>query len=191
MCASCGCSRSRWHKYAKLAIIINNFAPRWTKQMKTTILLAFCFATVYSQTFPYLSFMGNTLPNHAYVDINLLGSSDDEGIQCYTDLYTCCSSTQGSHRGDWYFPNKSRVLFIKDIYRQRQRGRVVLERRNNVTSPSGIYRCDISTTSSVHNSDNTSSTDSVFVGIYGKGGNYVYRIAQCHAKHRFVCLSFL
>ena len=99
--------------------------------------------------------MGDILPNHAYVDFNLLGGSDDEGVECYTDLSTCCSATQGLHRGDWYFPNQSKVFFTGDIYRQRQNGRVVIERRNNVTSPSGIYRCDIST-NSVHDSENPS-----------------------------------
>ena len=26
-------------------------------------------------------------------------------VQCHSDLSTCCSGSQGYHRGDWYFPD--------------------------------------------------------------------------------------
>ena len=53
------------------------------------------------QRFPHVSFRGQTLDNHAYVDISEVG--DDyysNSVQCHTDLSTCCSSLQGAHRGD-------------------------------------------------------------------------------------------
>ena len=31
-------------------------------------------------------------------------SSDGEGVQCHTDLTTCCTGHQGMDRGDWYAP---------------------------------------------------------------------------------------
>ena len=58
---------------------------------------------VHSQTeYPYVSFMGETLPNHAYVDLSLVGSdgSGSDSVQCHTDLTTCCTGSQGSDRGD-------------------------------------------------------------------------------------------
>ena len=79
-------------------------------------LLAFllnflCFLVeVHSQTVPYISFMGVNLPNHAYVDLTLMGvDNSDPGntVRCHTDLSTCCTINQGIHRGDWYFPNGS------------------------------------------------------------------------------------
>ena len=142
-------------------------------------LLAFllnflCFLVeVHSQTeYPYVSFMGEILPNHAYVDLTAMGvDTSDPGntVRCHTDLNTCCTGFQGVHRGDWYFPNSS-VLDGGggggDIYKRRDAQVVHLRRRNNATSPSGIYRCDIET-NAVHGDDvNTITGKTVYVGLY-------------------------
>ena len=90
--------------------------------MKTTctllLLLALLWSLVevHSQTeFPYVSFMGETLPNHSYVDLTLVGNPDlnpdDHSVQCHTDLFTCCSGADGQHRGDWYFPDGTQLPF--------------------------------------------------------------------------------
>ena len=60
------------------------------------------------------------------------------------DLSTCCSGNQGSHRGNWYFPDGARLWFTSvNIYQNREPQRVDLRRRNDANSPVGIYRCDI------------------------------------------------
>ena len=87
------------------------------------------WSLVYCQTFPYVSFMSQTLANHSYVDISLVGRSDfagGEGVQCITDLTTCCTSTVGPHRGDWYFPDGTRLPFPGggDIFEARETQRV-------------------------------------------------------------------
>ena len=71
-------------------------------------LMLFCWSVgeVYCQTFPHVSFMGQTLANHSYV--NLSGS---DGVQCRTDLYKCCRGHDGPHRGDLYFPDGDRLPF--------------------------------------------------------------------------------
>ena len=141
--------------------------------------LLWSLVEVHSQTFPRLSFMGQTLANNSYVDISLVGRPDvdgGEGVQCITDLSTCCSGGQGSHRGDWYFPDGNRVIFASDsgdIYETREAQRVDIRRRNNGNSPTGIYRCDISTIA-VHDTD-TSVRDTVYVGLYtASGGKFNY-----------------
>ena len=127
-----------------------------------------------SQTAPYVSFMSQTLASHSYVDLSLVGDdlSGSDSVQCHTDLSTCCTMTQGSHRGDWYFPNGDRLQFSPDggdIFEERVARRVDLRRRNSATSPVGIYRCDISTLA-VHD-DDTSVRATVYVGLYtGSGG---------------------
>ena len=105
------------------------------------------------QTFPYISFMDQTLANHSYVDLNLVGDddSDSDSVQCHTDLTTCCSSDQGSDRGDWYFPNGTRLPFSHRsdypyAFEHRGNQSVDIRHRNRITPPSGIYRCDIETT---------------------------------------------
>ena len=116
-----------------------------------------------------VSFRGETLPNHGYVDLSLVGDAEDGGdsVQCHTDLTTCCSENQGSHRGDWYFPDGERLQFSNrpvDIYESRLAQRVDLRRRNDALSPSGIYHCEIPV------DDDNSVRETVYVGIYGSGG---------------------
>ena len=129
---------------------------------------------VHSQTeYPYVSFMGETLPNHAYVDLSLVGSSGSDSVQCHTDLRTCCHSNQGVHRGDWIPPDGEQNLPFAnnasaDIYEVRGYKRVDLRSRNNADMPSGIYHCDIA----VHDDDNITVRESVYVGLYASGGMY-------------------
>ena len=141
-------------------------------------LLLWSLVEVHSQTFPYISFMSQPpLANNSYVNISLVGNVDsgsDSGIdsvQCITDLSTCCNSTQGSHRGDWYFPDGDRLPFNGgvDIYEARVAQRVDLRRNTNANSPTGIYRCEIPT-GTVHDDDDTSVRDTVYVGLYTATG---------------------
>ena len=77
------------------------------KEMTVALLFLLgllCWPLVNSQTFPYVSFMGQTLANHSYVNLSLVGSdssdrndyySDSNSVQCHTDLTTCCSGREG------------------------------------------------------------------------------------------------
>ena len=125
------------------------------------------------QTFPYVSFMGQTLANHSYVDLSTVGSASSGGdsVLCHTDLSTCCSGRQGSHRGDWYFPDVTRLPFSWGMYEACGAQRVSL-RRTTATGPTGIYRCDIPTYA-VHDDTGISVRDTVYVGLYvGRGGKH-------------------
>ena len=125
------------------------------------------------QTFPYVSFMGNTVPNHGYVDLGQVGEytsgNDNNTVQCITDLSTCCTNTEGGHRGDWYFPDGTRLPFFGDIFEGRGPERADIRRRNNANSPVGIYRCDIPT-NAVHDVNDNLVRDTVYVGLYTASG---------------------
>ena len=144
------------------------------------VVLLWSLVEVHSQTAPYVSFMGENLPNHAYVDLTLVGTDgSDPGniVRCITDLGSCCGSNQGAHRGDWYFPNGSILENSSlggDISRTRGDMRVNLRRRNNAMSPSGIYRCDIPT-DAVHDDSDLSVRETVYVGLYASGGNILHK----------------
>ena len=148
-------------------------------------LLLWSLVEVHSQTeFPYVSFMGETLANHSYVNLTLVGdpilSADEHSVQCHTDLSTCCSGSQGQHRGDWYFPNGTRLPFPSlggggDIIEARGAQRVELRRRNNANSPSGIYRCDIPT-EAVTDENNFPVRETVYVGLYATGGIIIIQV---------------
>ena len=132
---------------------------------KVFIIISVCVYTLLAQTYPYVSFKGQTLAKHSYVDLSLVGSDDKGGnsVQCITNLSTCCSNEQGPHRGDWYFPNGTRLPLSGggDIYEGRGAQSVIMSRKNsNTGGPSGIYRCDIP----------TKDPHAVYAGLYLDGG---------------------
>ena len=153
-------------------------------EMTVAILLLLgllCWPLVNSQTFPYVSFMGQTLANHSYVNLSLVGddNSGSDSVQCHTDLNKCCSDTEGQHRGDWFFPDGSRLPFSGrgDIYENRGAQRVDLYHSNNPTSPVGIYRCDIPTRAAHHDTDR-SVRATVYVGLYTARGGMFHVLAM-------------
>ena len=80
--------------------------------MRSYPLLLLCLlwslVEVHSQTeYPYVSFIGGStiaLPNHAYVNLSLVGEVGSHSVKCHTDLSTCCAGSEGDHRGDWIPP---------------------------------------------------------------------------------------
>ena len=138
-----------------------------------SLTLLWCLVEVDSQnmrSYPNVTFMDETLANHSYVDFNLVGN---DTIQCHTDLSTCCSGPQGPHRGDWYFPNGTRLPFSGyDVPIGEGRGAQIVEIRTGIDTPPssipGIYRCDIPTVA-VHHVPDISVRDTVYVGLYSSG----------------------
>ena len=131
-----------------------------------SLILLWSLVEVHSQTFPYVSFKGQTLANHSYVDLSLVGplKTGSDSVQCHTDLTTCCSGSQGIHRGDWYFPNGDGLQFVYYIYQSRKNQRVDLCRLS-ATSPTGMYHCNIATVE-----PNQLTLKRVYVGLYAYGG---------------------
>ena len=132
------------------------------------IVLSLCCVEVYSQRFPFpYVYFGENLPNHSYVDLTLVGSAGDssKSVVCLTNLTTCCTSVQGSHRGHWYFPNRTRLRLDRygaSIFEVHGNKQVNLHRGNNVTSPSGVYRCDVP----IYITHQNPVRLSVYVGLY-------------------------
>ena len=126
--------------------------------------------------------MGQTLANHSYVNLSLVGYDDSgsDSVHCITDLERCCSSVQGWHRGDWCFPDGTRLWFSNgpgDIFQSRGSQRVALHLRNTAISPVGIYRCDIPT-DAVHSDTVNSVRDTVYVGLYTASGGMFHVLAM-------------
>ena len=143
--------------------------------------LLWCVVEVHSQTAPYLTFMGEILPNNSYVDLSLVGqggnATHDSGreIVCHTDLETCCNGSDG--HGDWTFSpsgfkhrettsDKNRRPFaIRRLHK-----RVRLEHVPSIsgTIPSGLYHCDIETVAV--SGEGGTGRERVYVGVYETGG---------------------
>ena len=89
-----------------------------------------------------VSFMGVNLPNHAYVDLTLVGDDiSDPGntVRSHSDLTSCCSGSDNFHRGDLYFPGGNALATAGgsgDIYKLRDDQVIHIHCRNNAMSPS-------------------------------------------------------
>ena len=175
LCHPSACANS----VAQLVVVV--MCNRSMMRIVSLLNLLWSLVEVHSQSFPYVSFMGQTsLANNSYVDISQVGRPDVSnygvvgvGVQCVTDLATCCTSAQGSHRGDWYFPDGTRLPFAAfnvDTFGTRVFQGVELRRNSGTNSPTvGIYRCDIPTLA-VHDDDDISVRDTVYVGLYTASG---------------------
>ena len=141
------------------------------------LCLLWSLVEVQSQTeYPYISFRGNNLSNHSYVDFDDVGPDrsgpNNNTVQCHTDLSSCCDTHQLSPRGDCFFPNGTRLPFFNesgDIKESLLTQVVHICRWYNANGPSGIYRCFIGT-NAVHDNSDPSVGEAVYVGLYGNGG---------------------
>ena len=98
------------------------------------VLCLLCVLEVDCQTIPRLSFGNdNVLPNHSYVDLGMVGTSFSDSVQCRTQ------------NGQWYFPDGGTLNGSGNIYQVEPGSgmRVDLRRKNNASSPTGMYFCDI------------------------------------------------
>ena len=77
-------------------------------------------------------------------------SDPGSSLSCVTnDVNThCCRSSDnpnGESRGEWYLPDRTRILNTPDtnFFRTRHNQQVRLNRRNNAMSPTGVFTCEI------------------------------------------------
>ena len=126
----------------------------------------------YSTEFvPYITFMGEQLPNHSYVHIhNILNGSNK--LQCRTDLATCCNPSADrpvTHTGQWVLPNGVVVdQSVSDyIFREGDQQIDLDFEGTRESAITGMYRCDMPT-NSVNDTANV-ARESVYVGLFEDG----------------------
>ena len=79
----------------------------------------------------------------------------NEALLCITNL----TGVNGSVRGDWYFPNRTRVLSTNndsEIYGTR--GEMVVRMNSRGDGEEGIYHCEIPVSMDVN--------QSIYIGVY-------------------------
>ena len=112
------------------------------------LVLILLSSTVVAQlhNFPYVSSVGHNFNNHSYVQFS---QQENNYLLCYTDLVTCCNSTEGPVYGGWYFPNGSRLNeygYHSHVVQRRRLQRIDLYFRiGSHVAISGIYTCRIQT----------------------------------------------
>ena len=133
----------------------------------------------------YLSLNDDIIPNHGYVMISDIGSTDDTALICNTNRP---AGVDGKSGGDWFGPSGIVVggltMGTNNVPGfMRNRGRMVVRLlRNTATDPSsgippeGIFHCEVE--------DDTGTLQTVYVGVYNsERGTYVcVYTPRCMAK---------
>ena len=139
-----------------------------------------------SSTDVYLSLNGEVIPNHGYVEISDIGSSDITALLCHTNRPPPPGGVISG--GHWFAPDEDRVgvqgsTNVPGFERDRVPMLVRL-RRSSGTPDEGIYRCDVN--------DAAETPQTVYVGLYNTGGGticFVSHIYQWHNNNLFISLS--
>ena len=129
-----------------------------------------CPMYTYIATGVYLSLNDDIIPNHGYVVISDIGSTDDTALLCHTNRVGTITDIGGDNNsgGDWFAPNGMTVGFgdISNVpgFRRNRAPMMVRLLRNTATDPpsEGIYHCLIE--------DDTLTLQTVYVGLYNSGG---------------------
>ena len=115
----------------------------------------------------YLTLNGDYIPNHGYVVINDIGSTDDTALICNTNRINDIPNFHGPNSGgDWHAPDGTIVGDLGEStvpgFERDRRPMMVRLRRNTGTSSEGIYYCVVE--------DDTFTNQTVYVGLYNSGG---------------------
>ena len=118
-----------------------------------------------SLTDVYLSLNGEVIPNHGYVEISDIGSSDTTALLCHTNRSPPPGSITSG--GDWFAPDGNRLggpgsTDVPGFERNRDPMVVRLRRRTSESPDEGIYICVII--------DATDTLHTAYVGLYYSGG---------------------
>ena len=109
----------------------------------------------------YLSLNGTVIPNHAYVDIDDIGSTSDFALLCHTNRPTYSGSVTSG--GDWFAPDGTRVSGTDVPGFTRNRAPMVVRLiRTSGSTAEGIYQCAIQDAASTFQRR-------IYVGLYNRG----------------------
>ena len=141
----------------------------------------------------YLSLNNDIIPNHSYVVISDIGSAgDDTALICHTNRPATVSGGVGYFHsgGHWFGPNGMFVggatIGVNNVpgFRRNRDPMILRLYRNTDSDPplQGIFHCEVE--------DNTSTQQTVYVGVYGSGGGMAPSQIRCYVVHFFTRFFF-
>ena len=132
----------------------------------------------------FLSLKDDIIPNHGYVEISDIGSTDVAALLCHNNRLPSPHSHHSG--GDWFAPNGTSVSFDNVLGFTGKRGSMVVRlKRINGTQAEGIYWCSIQ--------DAASTIHTVFVGLYnsGKGIIIILKLFYLYYLHSLKCVFII
>ena len=102
-----------------------------------------------------------TYQNNSNVMLEDIGE-DDTGLLCMTNFTACCQASytgeNGSAKGNWFFPNGTRVPSNGTMEFYITRGQMVVQLHHRRGGVDGIYRCEIP--------DSMDVIQTLYIGVY-------------------------
>ena len=123
--------------------------------------------TLYLTTGVYLSLNDDIIPNHGYVVISDIGSTDDTALICHTNRPATMNNNADSG-GNWFGPDGTRVDTTAVPGFRRNRGPMMVRLLRNTatgTPSEGIYHCLVE--------DDMLTAHTVHVGLFNSGGGII------------------
>ena len=138
---------------------VSNYEPHNFNSIKVThIIVGFHVCIIFNAEINVKFTLRNqTYLNNSIVSINDIGEADN-ALLCVTNNPDCCKPPP---QGEFYYPNNTAVGFssTNSLYRNRGLQVVRLNRRNDVLSQTGSYKCEIP--------DSTGMNRSIYINITG------------------------
>ena len=117
----------------------------------------------------FLSLNRAVIPNNSLLNINDIGSPNNDALLCITNRPPPSGSAT---EGDWYAPDRTRVNGMDVSGFARTGGSMVVRlKRTTGTAQEGIYWCLVE--------DAASTLQTVYVGLYNTGGGNVLGFFKC------------
>ena len=128
----------------------------------------------------YLILNGTIIPNHGYVAISDIGSTDESALLCHTNQPPAPNKTTSG--GDWFAPDETKVDGTSFPGLANNRGSMVVRLKRTTGSPmAGIYKCTIK------HSESDVVFKNVYVGLYNNTNKG--RIKLCAEVVKFSYVS--
>ena len=106
----------------------------------------------------WFSLRNTTYQNNSIVTLEDIGEGDD-ALLCITFQTACCRPPRSGARGNWFFPNGTRVPSSGNQWDfHRTRGQMVVRMHRRRGGEEGIYRCEIP--------DALNVTQTIYIGVY-------------------------
>lgn len=131
------------------------------------VLLSSLCGSATAQQVISLQLNAEVISNNSLVEIIDVGSTSATSLQCLTNRTDCCDSAT-TDTGDWLLPSGTGLGDSPvgvDFYRLRRPSAVDLLRNTAITSPEGLFRCEIP----VSSAPGETEVDTIYVGLYVAG----------------------
>ena len=164
------------NEYQDISCVNQDNGTKSVRSHRVVGTYVFAIILTFHTTDVYLTLNYGVIPNHGYVNISDIGSTDDTALICHTNYIP---SGGGKSGGDWVGSDGTAVgdrfsdeHAVPGFRRSRASGVIRLIRYTTnrdpsldgmaLTPPEGIYHCEIE--------DASLTQQMVFVGLYNSGG---------------------